>query len=223
MSKSSSARWAALFDWDGVVVDSSCFHERSWELLARENNRDLPPDHFKKGFGRTNHYIIPHILGWTKEPGEIERLANRKEQLYRELVAVDGIEPIPGTREWLEELDKAGIPRIIGSSTHRLNIETVLEIASLKRFFSEIVSAEDVTHGKPDPEVFLKAADKLGMPPEQCVVFEDTHFGIEAARNGGMKVVALTTTHPEETLKDADLVVDRLDQLCIEQMNLMFS
>jgi beta-phosphoglucomutase family hydrolase len=223
MSKTSAARWAALFDWDGVVVDSSCFHERSWDLLARENKKDLPPDHFKKGFGRTNHYIIPHILGWTKDPGEIERLANRKEELYRQLVAVDGIEPIPGTREWLEELEKAGIPRIIGSSTHRLNIETVLEIASLKRFFSEIVSAEDVTHGKPDPEVFLKAADKLGMPPAQCVVFEDTHFGIEAARNAGMKVVALTTTHPENTLQDADRVVDRLDQLCIEQMNLMFS
>lgn len=207
------APWGAIFDWDGVVIDSSAFHEASWELLAKRNRRPLPPGHFKAGFGRKNEFIIPEILGWTRDPAEIEHLSLEKEALYRELIAEKGIEPLPGVRTWLERLAAAGVPCAVGSSTHRLNLDLTLRLTGLAEFFSAIISAEDVSRGKPDPEVFLKAAARLERAPGRCVVFEDAFVGIEAAHAGGMRAVAVATTHPLSALGAADLAVTRLDHL----------
>lgn len=212
-STAPTAGWAALFDWDGVIIDSSRHHEESWERLAREGSLILPDGHFKKGFGRKNEFIIPNILGWTSEEAEIRRLSLRKEALYREVVAEWGLEPLAGVRTWLERLRDSGVPCAIGSSTHRANIDLSLELIGLKAFFQKIITAEDVKAGKPDPEVFLKGAAALGVPAERCVVFEDALVGIAAARAGGMKVVAVATTHPVEELHDADRAVHRLDEL----------
>lgn len=212
--------WAALFDFDGVLVDSAEYHEASWELLASEEGRILPPEHFKKGFGRKNSYIIPEILQWSEQAEEIERLSRKKEAIYRRLVQQRGIEPLPGVIEWLQCLKEKGVPCAIGSSTERKNLDCVLEVTRLADFFQVIISADDVTLGKPDPQVFLKGAEKLGVSPSCCVVFEDAHVGIEAALAGGMKVVAVATTHPAETLGAADAVVQRLDELSLEQVSL---
>lgn len=207
------AAWGAIFDWDGVIIDSSRQHEESWERLARETGKPLPEGHFKAGFGRKNEFIIPRILGWEEDPQQVRRLSLRKEELYREIVLEKGLEPLPGVRTWLERLAAAGVPCAIGSSTHRKNIEVSLDVLGLRDFFREIVSAEDVSHGKPDPEVFLKAAAKIGTAPEKCVVFEDAHVGIEAAQRAGMRVIAVATTNPLSELGKADLAVDRLDEL----------
>lgn len=213
-----TATWGAIFDWDGVLVDSSAHHERSWELLAAETGYRLPPDHFRRGFGMKNEQIIPELLGWTRDPAEIRRLSLRKEALFRESVRSGGIAPLPGVREWLDRLDRAGIPRIIASSTHRENIETILRLTAMDGFRG-IVSAEDVERGKPAPDVFLLAAARLGLPPARCVVFEDAPVGLVAARAAGMRVVAVTTTNPADTLKNADLIVPRLDALSIEEIS----
>jgi len=205
--------WGALFDWDGVVIDSSSHHEESWERLAKEARLPLPDGHFKKGFGRKNEFIIPQILEWTSDPAEIARLSLRKEELYREVVAERGLEPLPGVRVWLERLRDAGVPCAIGSSTHRANIDLSLGLIGLGEFFSGIVTAEDVRQGKPHPDVFLTAAARIDRPAARCVVFEDAFVGIEAARAGGMKVVAVATTHPLADLTAADLAVSRLDEL----------
>jgi len=205
--------WGAVFDWDGVIIDSSTLHEESWERLAKEARLPLPFGHFKKGFGRKNEFIIPQILEWTNDPAEIERLSLRKEALYREVVAERGLSPLPGVRVWLERLREAGVPCAIGSSTHRANIDLSLGIIGLGKFFASIVTAEDVRHGKPNPEVFLKAAARIERPAARCVVFEDAFVGIEAAKAGGMKVVAVATTHPLAELTAADLAVSRLDEL----------
>lgn len=216
------SNWAALFDWDGVIIDSGKHHAESWERLALEEKKTLPEGHFSKGFGRKNEWIIPNLLGWIQDEVEVRRLSLRKESLYREVVGEWGIEPLPGVREFLRELKKAGIPRVIGSSTHRLNIETSLDRMSLRDGFDDIVSAEDVSVGKPDPEVFLKAAKKAGVEPSWCVVFEDAHVGIAAARAGGMKVIALSTTHPAGSLGDADLVVPNLSHVTVEKVRQAF-
>lgn len=205
--------WGALFDWDGVVINSATQHEESWERLAHEEQLRLPPHHFKKGFGMKNEVIIPGILKWTEDPTEIHRLSLRKEELYREIIAENGIDPLPGVHEFLDWLLQHGIPACIGSSTHRANIELSLKAMNLEQYFVDMVTAEDVSHGKPDPEVFLKAAKRIQTPPEKCVVFEDAHHGIEAGKAGGMRVVGLETTHPRETLEDADLIVKRLDEI----------
>ena len=210
--------WAALFDWDGVIIDSSAQHEESWERLSREIAKPLPLGHFKKSFGRKNEYIIPEMLGWANEVDEIHRLSLRKEALYRVVVAERGVEALPGVRTWLDRLRTAGVPCAIGSSTHRANIDMSLELLGIGDFFQAIVTAEDVKHGKPAPEVFLTGAARLGCLPERCVVFEDAHVGIEAARAGGMKVVGVATTHPIEELGAADVAVRRLDELEVAQL-----
>jgi HAD superfamily hydrolase (TIGR01509 family) len=208
----------AIFDWDGVLIDSSSHHEASWERLAKERGLPLPEGHFKRGFGMKNEVVIPKVLQWGDHPDLVQELSLRKEALYREIILERGISTLPGAREWIEQLREYGIPCVIGSSTHRLNIEVCLQVLGLKVFFSSIVSAEDVSHGKPDPEVFLVAASRIDRPPSQCVVFEDALVGIEAAHRGGMKVVAVASTNPFEALKSADIVVHRLDELSIPQL-----
>ncbi len=208
-------RLGALFDWDGVVVDSSSCHREAWERLADEIAKPLPPDHFERAFGLKNERIIPEIMGWSDEPSEVARLSLRKEELYREAVRRQGLEPLPGVPAFLERLAAAGVPCAVGTSTHRLNVEACIDVVGLRGAFAAIVTAEDVSEGKPDPQVFLLGAERLGLPPHRCVVFEDAIVGIEAARRGGMKAVAVTTTHPAARLAQADVVVDRLDQLSV--------
>ena len=208
----------AIFDWDGVIVDSSSHHEESWERLAKETGFTLPEGHFRKGFGMKNEFIIPNILNWSNRAQEIRQLSLRKEELYREILLEWGIRSLPGVIEWLTELRKHGVRCAIGSSTHRLNILTSLAVLGFEDWFAAIVTAEDVSHGKPDPEVFLTAAKKIGIDPIHCVVFEDAFVGIEAAHRGGMKVVAVATTNRIETLKTADLAVHRLDELSLNQV-----
>ena len=201
--------WGVLFDWDGVVIDSSSQHERSWELLASERGLILPEGHFKAGFGKKNEVIIP-ALGWGDDPALLAELADRKEELYRELVAAEGVIILPGARELLIALQEAGIPRAVGSSTPRGNLDALFAVTGLNAFFDQVVCGSDVLHGKPDPEVFLKGAKLLGLPPQRCLVVEDAFAGIEAARRGGMKVVGVATTNSLSSLGDCDLAVETL-------------
>lgn len=205
----------AIFDWDGVVIASHDQHEESWAMLYEEEGQPMPDDFFKKSFGMRNQTIIPTFFAWVdpQDTERIERLGDRKEVLYRELIRRDGIEPLPGVSAFLGRLKDAGIPCSVGSSTPRENIDTIMEVIGLGGYFDAITAAEDVTEGKPNPQVFLKAAERIATPPADCVVFEDAHVGIRAGRAAGMRVVAVTTTHPRESLGEADLVVERLDEL----------
>jgi len=213
--------FAAIFDWDGVIIDSSAQHERSWELLSAEIGKPLPEGHFKRGFGKKNEAIIPD-LGWADEPAEIHAIGLRKEELYRELIVRDGVMPLPGARELLEALEQAGVSCAVGSSTHRKNIEAIFEITGLGRFFKAVVTGEDVVHGKPAPDVFLAAADRLGAEPQSCVVFEDALVGIAAAHAGGMKCVAVATTNPIELLGEAEASVQSLTEVSLSKLAALF-
>lgn len=210
--------WAAIFDWDGVIIDSSTAHRESWERLAREAGRSMPAGYFERGFGMKSRRIIREVLGWEVDDATLEQLDWRKENLYREVIRERGVTPLPGVVEWLRRLEAAGIPRVIATSTHSRNVACAMEILKLDRFFQGLVSGENVTHGKPDPEVFLLAAKKIGATPARSVVFEDAHVGIEAARNAGMRVIGVATTHPAETLRDADRVVSRLDEVEVDEI-----
>ncbi len=217
-------RVAAIFDWDGVIIDSGAYHEKSWERLAAEERRELPQDHFKLGFGKKNEWIIPNLLRWTEESAEVRRLSLRKEALYRDILREGGLGPLPGVVNFLDALRVAGVPTCIGSSTHRENIVTILHLLGLENAFGGMVTSEDVSHGKPHPEVFLKAAARTHCPPLRCVVFEDAFAGIEAARAGGMRVVGVATTHPAEVLRPlVDRVVHRLDELTVADLRALVS
>lgn len=204
--------WGVLFDWDGVVIDSSSQHERSWELLAAERGLALPEGHFKKGFGKKNEIIIP-TLGWGDDPLLIGKLADRKEALYRELVAAEGVTILPGALELLQALKEKGIPRAVGSSTPRENLDALFASTGLDLLFDAVVCGSDVSHGKPDPEVFLSGAEKLGLPRQRCIVIEDAFAGIEAAHRAGMKVVGVATTNPVDSLTMCDLAVVSLEEV----------
>jgi beta-phosphoglucomutase family hydrolase len=216
------SEFSTIFDWDGVVIDSSAQHERSWELLSAEVGKTLPPGYFKKSFGKKNEITIREVLSWSFDPGEIQRLGDRKEELYREIVRQTGITVLPGARELLAALKAAGIAGAIGSSTPRKNLDAIFESTGLGEFFQAIVSADDVVHGKPAPEVFLKAASLLGAAPARCVVFEDALFGIEAARRAGMKVVAVATTNPLDALCHADRAVESLESISPADLQTLF-
>ena len=199
-----------LFDLDGVLIDSHAQHEEAWEIWARELGRVLPDGFFKRSFGLRNESILPDLLGWAREPDEIARLAWRKEEIYRDLMRRDGIEPLPGVRPLLEELQAAGIPCAIASSTPRENVEAVTGGTGLDGFFAAVLTGSDVSNGKPHPEVFLKAAAALGRDPARCVVVEDAHAGIEAGLAAGARVLAVATTHPLATLGRAHRAVESL-------------
>jgi HAD superfamily hydrolase (TIGR01509 family) len=215
---------AVIFDWDGVVIDSSSLHERSWEALASEIGKTLPADHFKRGFGKRNAVIIPEILDWSQDSAEIDRWGKRKEELYRIMGREEGIPILDGTRDFLRSLRAAGIPCVIGTSTERMNIELAFEQLDLGSFFLGAVCSEDVSRGKPDPEVFLKAATLVGVDPQNCVVLEDSAHGIIAARRGGMKGLGLATTRDKKDLIEvgADLVVDNPSELSIGLLESLF-
>ncbi len=170
-----------------------------------------------------NNKVIPDLLGWTTDHNEIEQLSRRKEQIFREIVAAGRLlTPLSGVVPFLKRLRTEQISCAVASSTPRENIDCIIESLGVGEFFQTMVCAEDVTHGKPDPEVFLLAGAKLRRDPAYCLVFEDAHVGIEAARRAGMKVVAVSTTHPAESLQDADRVVSRLDALDLSELNAWF-
>jgi HAD superfamily hydrolase (TIGR01509 family) len=218
-----SAPFAALFDWDGVILDSSSAHEKSWERLAIENSFTLPEGHFKRGFGRKNESIIAELLAWSHDPFTIQKLSLRKEELYREIVKEIGQSPLPGVVNFLNLLDHHGIPCAIASSTHRANIELSLGLLQLTDRFQSLITAEDVSEGKPNPQVFLKAGQALGFPPEKCLVLEDAQVGLDAAAAAGMTAVGVATTHPPGTLKGARCVVTQLDEIEWNTLSSWFS
>lgn len=203
----------ALFDLDGVIVDSSQFHYESWMKLGEEVGFVMTPEFFRKTFGQRNDFIIKQLVPNATDD-QIAAWGARKEELYRE-VARGRLVPLPGAMELIRGLKELGFKLAIASSTPRINIAFAIEQLSMGDLFDDFVGAEDVKRGKPDPEVFLTAAQKVGVPPEKCVVFEDAVAGVIAAKRGGMKCIAVTTTNPREALEEAgaDLVVDSLTEV----------
>ena len=211
-----TASAGAVFDLDGVLIDSHDQHERSWFMLAEELGKPLTRERFKVSFGMRNERVIPEVFGWADADDceRIQELGDRKERLYRELLKETGLDPLPGVLDLLRRLEDAEIPRSLGSSTSRENIRVCLEVTDLAPFFGpHVTGAEDVARGKPDPEVFLAAAAKIDREPGRCVVFEDAHVGIEAGRAAGMMTIAVTTTHPADTFSDCDRIVASLEEI----------
>jgi beta-phosphoglucomutase family hydrolase len=208
---------AAIFDWDGVVVDSSRLHVLSWEELAKEEGRRLPEGLQIGSLGVKTEAVISDLLAWTTDPGEVRALTLRKEELFRKLAAETGIESQPGVLDFLRELKQAGLACAVGSSAPRLNVEAGMEILGAQGLFAAIVSGDDVTRGKPAPDIFLKAAEQLGRRPDECVVFEDAPAGVDAARAAGMRVAGLLSTHDPHQLQKVDLMIQSFDELGVAE------
>jgi beta-phosphoglucomutase family hydrolase len=200
---------AVLWDLDGTLVDSEEYHWRAWRETMSAEGITLEREEFLATFGQRNDSILRRWLGSDVPCERMQRLAETKEECYRRLVSQAGLSPLAGAAEWVKRLSDEGWRQAIASSAPRLNIEVVLQALALQGKFQAIVSAEDVSKGKPDPEVFLTAAAQLGVPPSRTIVVEDAVAGIEAARRAGMRSIGLSRTGGLA----ADLVVSSLDLL----------
>jgi beta-phosphoglucomutase len=207
--RATMTRRAVLWDLDGTLVDSEQYHWLAWRDTMSVEGVTLTHDQFLKTFGLRNDAVVPQwIPGASNE--RIQRIANAKEHLYRRLVREGGLVPLPGAAEWTQLLANEGWRQAIASSSPRENIDAVLAVIGLASVFQAVVSAEDVTLGKPDPQVFLTAASRLGSPPAQCIVVEDAPAGIEAARRAGMPSIGVSRKGPP---LPADLAVASLADL----------
>ena len=185
---------AVLWDLDGTLVDSEAYHWQSWQHALAADGVRVTYDDFKHTFGQRNEGILRGWLGADASLGRINRIADAKEVEYRRLAAAQGLTPLPGAEEWLARLHAAGWKQAIASSAPRLNVDVMLHALKLERYFDAVVSSEDVTRGKPDPEVFLTAAARLAVSAPCCVVVEDAAAGIEAARRARMRSIGVNRT-----------------------------
>jgi beta-phosphoglucomutase family hydrolase len=205
---------AVLWDLDGVLVDSTRFHYEAYRKLLAECGREIGFDEFRNLFGLRNDAILRRLFG-ELPPAEVQRLADRKEEFFRELIA-GKVEALPGAAGLARRLREAGVPMAIVSSTPRANIDLILGSLGLADAFDTVIAAEDARRGKPHPEGFLAAAERLDLPPQDCVVLEDAPEGIEGGKAAGMRCIGVATTRPPERLSEADLVVGGLDDPQVE-------
>jgi len=197
---------AFIFDMDGTIVDNMAFHTESWLAFFARRGRELDADaFFRDTAGRQGHEIMRHYLGeLTKEESAL--LDFEKESLYRELYAPH-LSTTPGFEAFIARAKAQGVELAVATAAPNDNITFTIDGLNLRSEFKAIVGAADVARGKPNPDVFLLAAERCGALPADSIVFEDAPLGVEAARRAGMRAVVLTTTLPAEAFAEFDNVI----------------
>jgi beta-phosphoglucomutase len=214
---------AVIFDMDGVLVNSNPYHLEKWvEFLDHRKisykKEELP----ELILGKRNDTAFEYFLGPHLTPEESHRLSEEIEETFRKVFKPHA-KPLPGLDALIRECHATGIPMAVASSAVRSNIEFVVDALGYRQFFSTMVSGDDVTYAKPDPEIYLKAASYLGVDPADAVAFEDSYVGIGAVNNAGMKCVAIASTFPIEKLEPlADLAVPSFEDLNLEKLRALF-
>jgi beta-phosphoglucomutase len=198
-----------LWDLDGTLIDSAGYHWLAWRDTLAAEGRAVTPADFANCFGMRNDEILRDLYGEGVAPEWIERISEAKEESYRRLLRERGLAFLPGAETWLARLRRSGFRQALASSAPRPNIDAVLAILGLGDYLDVVVSADDVGRGKPDPAIFLAAAERLRLPPRRCVVVEDAPAGLEAARRAGMRAIGVLSDHHAEL--SADLVVPSLE------------
>lgn len=206
-----------IFDMDGVLADTGPVHFQSWKKLADEIGVEFTKELFEKTFGQKSVPIIRRLVGEDGVDEQLQKWADLKEKYYREMVK-DKIKPLEGVIPLIKDLKRHNCKLAVASSGPPENVELLVDSLKLREFFDELITAEDVKKGKPEPDAFLIAAQKLKVNPEDCVVIEDAPVGIEAAKRARMKRIALTTTHLREELQDANLILSDLSDITYEEI-----
>lgn len=213
---------AIIWDVDGTLVDTAEHHFRAWERFASEIGQPFTRADFAATFGMRNPEILRKLFQPDADDALCARWGEQKENHYRASVREEGTQLLPGVARLLKEFTDAGWPQAVGSSAPQGNLDLLLSVTNTRSYFGAVVTGDDVKRGKPDPEVFLIAASRLGAEPVRCVVFEDAAAGVEAARAGGMKCVAVTFVghHPTDKLRaaGADVVVASLEEITAERV-----
>jgi beta-phosphoglucomutase len=204
---------AVIWDLDGVIIDSAEEHRQSWHILAHDEGLPLTDEQFWATFGMRNDAIIP--LLWGEMPADrVKQLADKKEAYFRELIQKTA-HPLPGSIELMSGLHDAGYLQALASSAPMQNIEVISHSLGLQRYLTQLVSGENVPHGKPAPDVFLKAAELLAINPTACLVIEDAVAGVQAAHVAGMRCLSVAYDRDLPGLRAAELMVHDLTQVSV--------
>jgi beta-phosphoglucomutase family hydrolase len=206
------SRKTVLWDMDGVIADSNPFHFAAWQETFAKRGVTFTREDFTKLFGARNDFIIHSVMGEELPERDVKIMAQEKEENFRQK-AKGNIKPFPGTVTLLNAIKNGNFKLGLGSSAPKENIDLVIGELNLEGFFDCIVFGQEVSESKPSPQIYLLAAEKLEVTPNDCVVIEDSPLGVKAAKNAGMKCLAITNTHPRQELKEADKVVDSLENV----------
>ncbi len=209
--------YCVIFDMDGVLADTGPIHFESWVKMANEIGVEFTREFFEDTFGQQSVIITRKLLGDEVDDKEVVKRANLKEFYYREMVK-DKLESLPGAIGLIKTLKDERFKLAVGSSGPPENVELLLNTLKIKKYFDVIITAAEVSRSKPEPDVFLIAAENINVKPENCIVIEDAPVGIEAAKRAGMKSIAITTTHDEKELLIADLIVKDLSFVSIKDI-----
>lgn len=214
-------RFGFIFDMDGTLVDNMHVHADAWKILLEENGVVMDTHKFLVATaGRTNREILPEVFGEIDEL-RLTELAERKESLYRDIF-LPIRKPIAGVLDFLQEAQQLGIKMAVATAASNPNMEFILDGLNMRKFFAAVTTASDVKTGKPNPAMFLKSAEKLGLEPENCIVFEDAIGGFQAAHRAKMKSIGIATVNSiEEILRQESVVEAHADFRGLEPQKLI--
>ncbi len=212
----SNAVRAVIWDMDGVIIDSAEEHRQAWQRLAHEEGVHFSDVDFWSTFGKRDDDIITLVWG-TQSPERLQELADRKEAYFRALIR-ETAAPLPGSIELIRGLHEAGYAQALASSAPVENIQLISDVLGLGHYLTALVSGETVAHGKPAPDIFLKAAGELGIVPTQCLVIEDAVAGVQAAHTAGMRCIAVAGDRDLPGLREAELMVKSLTEVDVERV-----
>lgn len=211
-------KFAVLFDMDGVIIDSNPYHKDAWMAFCRRYQVELKEEDVPKYiYGKTNKMALVDVFQREFSPEESFRMSEEKEAIYRDLHRAD-ISLIKGLPALLESFQQHQVPLAVCTNAPVANLDFMLEETGIRPYFQVLIDASKVSKGKPDPEIYLKAAQMLGISPDRCIVMEDSTVGVEAGLRAGMKVVAITTTHSPQELSHTHLVIDDFDELRVDML-----
>jgi beta-phosphoglucomutase len=201
-----------LWDMDGVIADSYSFHFAAWQETFAKGGVKFTKEKFTKLFGTRNDFIIGSIMGRELSERNVKIMVQEKEEIFRRKVA-GNIKPFPGAVRLLNAIKKGNFKLGLVSSAPKENIDLVLRELNLEGIFDCVVFGQEVSESKPSPQIYLLAAKKLEVTPNDCMVIEDSPLGVKAAKTAGMKCLAIANTHPRQEFVEADKVVDSLENV----------
>ena len=208
---------AVIWDMDGVIVDTAQYHHKGWQIVFRKRGANYTKEDFRRNTGKRSDAIIKSVLGEEISQGEIMAIIREKDENFRQLMG-QNIRPFPGVLKLITSLKAHGFKIAIASSAPMENIQLITQSLKIHNRFDAIISGWEVTKGKPHPQTFLLTAEKLGVEAEDCIVIEDAISGVTASKRAGMRCIAVTNTTPREELREADLVIDTLEEITVDDL-----
>ena len=209
---------AVIWDMDGVIADTAQYHLRGWQMVFQKRGVNYTEEDFQCNTGKRSDSIIREVLGKKIAQGEIMAIIREKDENFRQLMG-QNIRPFPGVLKLIALLKERGFKTAIASSAPVKNIQLITQSLKIHNCFDAIISGWEVTKGKPDPQIFLLTAEKLGVEAENCIVIEDAIAGVTASKRAGIHCIAVTNTTPREDLREADLVIDTLEEITVDDLD----